>query len=309
MSSLKIDGSFQTAAYIIVSGHYSLQLPYVSYIFPSTDTGMVSCYADVAGFCYQARTNNGAVGERDYDALDYLGNYAWSLDGNAYQMRMGRAGTTSFASMDTFFGWPAPATFRFGAADNGTPVGQTLKVQNALGTNVAGANLTIIGSQGTGNQPGGAINFQVAPSYVSSANQNTLFTLLSINPSVGVVVPNSNFLLTNGYDLSWSGGGGIGSGGYGNFQFNGATSFGLSALATGVAALGNGSPGDYSGTLKTTSVITAALTYATLPASPTAGQRAFITDANTTTFNAAVSSGGGSTKVSVLYNGSAWVVN
>ena len=61
-------------------------------------------------------------------------------------------------------------------------------------------------------------------------------------------------------------------------------------------ALGNGSAGDYSGTLKLTSLITAPLTYATLPASPTAGQRAYITDGNSTTYYATVSSGGGSSK-------------
>ena len=83
----------------------------------------------------------------------------------------------------------------------------------------------------------------------------------------------------------------------------------LTKLAAGEMALGNGSAGDYSGTLKLTSLITAPLTYATLPASPTAGQRAYITDGNSTTYYATVSSGGGSSKISVLYNGSNWIVD
>ncbi len=69
------------------------------------------------------------------------------------------------------------------------------------------------------------------------------------------------------------------------------------------------SQGDFSGTLKLTGLITAPLTYATLPASPTAGQRAYITDGNSTTYYATVSSGGGSSKISVLYNGSNWIVD
>lgn len=56
------------------------------------------------------------------------------------------------------------------------------------------------------------------------------------------------------------------------------------------------------------SIVTTALTYSTLPASPTAGQRAYITDATTSTFGATVTVGGGSNKVPVFYNGSAWII-
>jgi hypothetical protein len=52
----------------------------------------------------------------------------------------------------------------------------------------------------------------------------------------------------------------------------------------------------------------APLAYATLPASPTAGQRVFITNSNTNTFGATVT-GTGSFGVAVLYNGSNWVVD
>ena len=79
--------------------------------------------------------------------------------------------------------------------------------------------------------------------------------------------------------------------------------------AAGVATLGNSAQGDFSATLKLGTIITAALTYSTLPGSPAAGQRAFITDAATSTYGATVSAGGGSSKISVLYNGSNWIVD
>lgn len=50
-----------------------------------------------------------------------------------------------------------------------------------------------------------------------------------------------------------------------------------------------------------------ALTFATLPAAGSAGNRAFITDCNTTTFNA-VAAGGGANKVPVFDDGAAWRV-
>lgn len=49
-------------------------------------------------------------------------------------------------------------------------------------------------------------------------------------------------------------------------------------------------------------VITPALTVATLPGSPTAGQRSFVTDATACTFNSAVT-GGAAVKCPVVYNG------
>lgn len=57
------------------------------------------------------------------------------------------------------------------------------------------------------------------------------------------------------------------------------------------------------------SIVTTALTYSTLPASPTAGQRAYITDATVSTWGATVSAGGGSNQVSVIYKGGAWKVD
>ena len=55
------------------------------------------------------------------------------------------------------------------------------------------------------------------------------------------------------------------------------------------------------------SIWTKPLTFATLPAAGEAGRRAFITDCNTTTFNASAA-GGGSSKVPVFDDGAAWRV-
>lgn len=53
--------------------------------------------------------------------------------------------------------------------------------------------------------------------------------------------------------------------------------------------------------------VTPALTFATLPATPVAGQRSFITDCNSTTFLANAAAGG-SNKVPVLFDGANWVI-
>jgi hypothetical protein len=86
------------------------------------------------------------------------------------------------------------ANLRFGAADvDGSPVAQTLSVQSTTATtttnNVAGANLTIQGSQGTGNAAGGSIVFQVAPAGSSGTAQNALATALTIDSNSRLDTP------------------------------------------------------------------------------------------------------------------------
>lgn len=55
------------------------------------------------------------------------------------------------------------------------------------------------------------------------------------------------------------------------------------------------------------SMVTDPVAFAALPAAPVEGQRAFITDCNTTTF-AAAAAGGGTDNVPVYYNGASWRV-
>lgn len=95
-------------------------------------------------------------------------------------------------STDLILARSAAASLRLGAAavDTG-PVAQTISVQNVLtgGTNnVAGAALTIAGSQGKGTGAGGAIILQTAPAGTSGNTPNALATAFTVygNGDVGV---------------------------------------------------------------------------------------------------------------------------
>jgi hypothetical protein len=93
------------------------------------------------------------------------------------------AGSVSVGSAaDTLFGRRAAANLRLGAADAAAPVAQTLSVQSVVAgtSNTAGANFTIAGSQGTGDQNGGSLIFQVAPAGSSGSAVNALATALTI---------------------------------------------------------------------------------------------------------------------------------
>jgi hypothetical protein len=63
------------------------------------------------------------------------------------------------------------------------------------------------------------------------------------------------------------------------------------------------------GNIAAESVTTTALTVATLPGTPVAGQRAFVTDSNAASFTAgigAIVAAGGATAVPVVYDGTNW---
>jgi len=51
-----------------------------------------------------------------------------------------------------------------------------------------------------------------------------------------------------------------------------------------------------------------AVAFAALPARPTMGQRAFVTDATVSAFGSTVSAGGGTGKLPVYYDGTNWIV-
>ena len=84
------------------------------------------------------------------------------------------------ATADVIIGRRAAANLRLGATDAGTVVPQFLSVQGGSGTDIAGANFTITGSQGTGSGAGGSIVFQVAPAGSPGTVQNALDTALTI---------------------------------------------------------------------------------------------------------------------------------
>lgn len=79
----------------------------------------------------------------------------------------------------------------------------------------------------------------------------------------------------------------------GNGASSGTRSNALTILKNGRAAFG-------------ATIRTAGYTFATLPATPTTGDRAYITDANAPTYGANAS-GGGAVTVPVFYNGSNWI--
>ena len=307
---------------------------------------MYACYADVTGPCYIARNNAGATGEYSFLGMTAAGAATIALDAANTQVVFGNQTFTSAGIFtgNAFFGSVGAANLRFGGADAAAPVSQTLSFQSVLAgtSNTAGANTIFDASMGTGTGASGAFEFFTAPAGSSGTSQNALSLALTIGAGPAVTIgqggasvqqlvftPNSGVNMglgmanSGGALLVFFGGGQAFAFAGNNFASistgkigftnsgaaNGTFDTALSRLAAGEMALGDGSVGDYSGTLKLTSMITAPLTYATLPASPTAGQRAYIADGNTTTYYATVSSGGGSSQISVLYNGTNWIVD
>ena len=107
--------------------------------------------------------------------------------------------TTTFVSPDTILTRVAAANFRFGAADSATPVAQTLSIQGGTGTNIAGQNWTVKGSQSTGTGLGGSIIFQVSNLTTTGTTANTFGNVLSLSPpNTGTTAPVNYLDLKNG---------------------------------------------------------------------------------------------------------------
>lgn len=96
------------------------------------------------------------------------------------RISMGPGGSTA---RDTFLMRKTAATWQLGTTDAAAPVAQSVAVQSVVtGTsNTAGANLTVMGSQGTGTGAGGSILFQTAAASTTGSTQNALATVLTIN--------------------------------------------------------------------------------------------------------------------------------
>lgn len=69
------------------------------------------------------------------------------------------------------------------------------------GTNQAGTNVIIAGSQGTGTGAGGSIVFQVAPAGSSGTAQNALATALTINADRTVTASGAKLLTPESYSI------------------------------------------------------------------------------------------------------------
>ena len=103
-------------------------------------------------------------------------------------------------STDLILSRRGAANLRLGAADvDGSPVPQFLSAQSTAATttsnNVAGADFTIDGSQGTGTGVGGSIVFRVAPIGSSGNTRNALTSALTISGG-------SAFLTTNAFSIT-----------------------------------------------------------------------------------------------------------
>lgn len=85
----------------------------------------------------------------------------------------------------------------FGAGEGGTPVATTIRGPKAVGSNIAGANVTVDASNGTGTGGSGALVFRTAPVAASSSTPDTLTEIMRITPNgrVGVGLNNPAFAL------------------------------------------------------------------------------------------------------------------
>lgn len=126
-------------------------------------------------------------------SLNPLGNnvgigITTATQGLTVRSTYGIAWDNGSGTADTILSRRAAANLRLGAADAAAPVAQTLSVQSVVtGTsNIAGANLTITGSQGTGTGAGGSIIFQIAPAGGSGNTPNALVDALRINGNGGI---------------------------------------------------------------------------------------------------------------------------
>ena len=88
--------------------------------------------------------------------------------------------STPGTSIDLWLRRAAAANLGLGNVDANPPVAQILSVQNATGTDIAGANWTFSGSRGTGTGAGGSIIFQTAAAGSTGSSQNALATKFSI---------------------------------------------------------------------------------------------------------------------------------
>ncbi len=201
-------------------------------VFAGAATGTVSfsnSAATTTGIGYRSSTL--AIYQSGTDVIE-LSN-GWRLgSGYTYQWT---SNATADAASDTFIGRRGAANLRFGAADAAAPVAQTLSVQSVVAgtSNTAGADLTITGSQGTGNAAGGGIVFQTSQAGSSGTSQNAFKQILRLDGNVGYILFGN--AATKPYFDTSSGNNRLTVAGYTNFTSPmclGNTTWGISGSAT-----------------------------------------------------------------------------
>ena len=200
---------------------------------------------------------------------------------------------------DTFLTRLTTASLQLGAAANGTPVANTLSIgESATGTNIVGANGTIRPGNGTGSGGGGSLFFDVAAAGTTGSTANTYAHALTIAntgaatfsgalqgtsglngglPIYGsgsannyTEVIGSTVFGLNTSNIQWS----LNRSGSGRLDLTSAAlvtwsssataagnpgDSGISRLGAGSLAIGNGTAGDFSGSLKLATLTTTGL--------------------------------------------------
>ena len=140
------------------------------------------------------------------------------------------ANTGAFTSLTATSLTVAGTTSIFGVGEAGTPTATTIRGAAAAGANIAGADLTIKASNGTGTGGSGAINFQTAPVAASSSTANTMATRMTIdkagNVGIGTTSPAAPLDITSGATSTKVGTGGvsiINTGGNASLSIKGTT--------------------------------------------------------------------------------------
>ncbi len=109
------------------------------------------------------------------------------------------------------------------------------------------------------------------------------------------------------YQILTNGGSVIGWDANATFAGSSGADTAFSKLAAASVAIGNGTPGDFSGALKLTNLHLAPVAIASLPGSPTAGDIAVVNDALAPVPGSPVGAGGGAYAM-VWWNNAAWNV-
>lgn len=154
--------------------------PYVGftagYGFTAGGDGHVFLGSRFNGFALQSGTGISLITNGSYTSTFYDNSYRLK---DTYLLGWTDA-TSYFGTVDVILGRSSANNLRLGNVAANPPVAQTLSVQNASGTNIAGSSTTIAGSAATGNATGGSLHFQTSDAGASGTTLQSLTTKMAI---------------------------------------------------------------------------------------------------------------------------------
>lgn len=109
--------------------------------------------------------------------INSTGALGWSSSGTL----------TSSSSADTIFRRAAAASIQLGT-DAGTPITQTIKAHDAVGSNVAGADFYVAAGRSTGSANGGALELRTTAAGGAGSSLNNPATRVTISSAGEVTV-------------------------------------------------------------------------------------------------------------------------